>query len=239
MTGLSVFKGAEAHPRFLERHHPEYLYAPPQNYELEAYATDSLHHEHFQIPPGWKGIDGWASNRVVVDFGKSHHGSELLPDEEEAFGPAHVFRNASLVSIIGGTGFPHHPPSLSEAFMARLLELASWGPGWDGDDADPIGALTAFAALTIAFKMSAYVYSEPSVAPMVDGTLILLWSFENGVALEIVIEADGRFPSYAMLSKPDGVVEELALADDATLSALLERQGEYGDHGIRSATYFV
>ena len=117
--------------------------------------------------------------------------------------------------------------------VERLQLLTSLPPGWDGDGADQVDYSTAFSALAIAFQMSGHP-ANPFIAPMVDGSLILRWTFEDGAGLEIVVE-DG-FPTYAMLSR-DGVVEELALHDAASLRTLLAQQGRYADPGIRRATY--
>ena len=130
---------------------------------------------------------------------------------------------------------PERTEALGTKVIERLRILASLAPGWDGDDADPIDYSTAFSALVIALQMSRHA-ADPSVAPMVDGSLILRWTFEDGAALEIVVEEGEALPTYAMLSR-DGVVEELAIDGEATLRALLAQQGRYGDSGIRRATY--
>ena len=110
--------------------------------------------------------------------------------------------------------------------------IASLPPGWEGD---AIAASTALTALSVQLS-TAPVASSPSIAPMVDGSLIMSWLFDDGSSIEIIIEEDEDFPTYAMLAR-DGVVEELALAGADTLNMLLARRGQYSDPGIRRATY--
>ena len=211
-------------------------------------------HRHYQLPldEQGRGPHDWATAWDVTDHSLVYRQSERLLDDEkdeESGSGAHVFVSVPVVSVSAAVGIAHdiagrldharHQQVLSGGFLAQVLRFTSWDRGWDGEDADPIAGSTVIATLSIALRMSAHVSSGPSVAPMVDGALVLRWTFENGSALEIVIEDDGQFPTYAMLSKPDGVVDELALTDEATLSALLDRQGQYGDPRIRSASYFV
>ena len=127
----------------------------------------------------------------------------------------------------------------SEAVTRRILDLVSLTPGWDGHGADPIATSTAVTALLIALGMLPAA-SSPSITPMADGALILRWTFENEVAVEIIVEEDERFPTYAMLTgTTDALMEEIALESEATLRSLLERRGRYDNPEIRTATYSV
>ena len=172
----------------------------------------------------------WATDWVSVESGQVFHRFELVKGGKNV-----ISGQPHRIAARGA----RRRSALSPALVARLLELASLEPGWDEEAADPIAPSTTLAAMLLAYKMAEYASSDPSVSPMVDGSLILLWTFESGVSLEIIIEADERFPTYAMLSRPDGVVEELALKNEAVLGDLLDRQGQYEDPGIRSATYLV
>ena len=58
------------------------------------------------------------------------------------------------------------------------------------------------SAVLIASDMSGFA-GEPSIDPMADGSLIMTWLFE-GASLEIVIEKDEQFPTYAMLARGRG-----------------------------------
>lgn len=170
------------------------------------------------------------------------HGWPVAPTEQQQARIGELRHLVSHISIFDG---PWLPPSkqvrperireLGTEVIERLRELASLAPGWDGADADPIEYSTAFSALVIAVRMSKHT-ADPSVAPMVDGSLILRWTFEDGAALEIVIEEGEDFPTYAMIERV-GEVEELALEDEAALIALLVQRGRHDDLGLRRAVY--
>ena len=179
----------------------------------------------------------WAVGRVKSDSGRVFHkyGMRVFHKYEMY----EMVDAGAVVRVIGkGKSTPLTPATStvraegSRQFMERVRDIASLPPGWEGN---AIAASTVLTALSVQLS-TAPVASAPSIAPMVDGSLIMSWLFDDGSSIEIVIEEDEDFPTYAMLAR-NGVVEELALAGADTLKMLLARQGQYSDPGIRRATY--
>ena len=175
-------------------------------------------------------VPDWTTAWANTDSGQVYHEYEMLGagalggvidtgGEPSRWGPTVGARRLNMERI-------------SQQIREHVRVLMSLPPDWDGD---PIAESTALTALLVTLTMID-VAPEPSTAPMVDGSLIMSWLFEDGASLEIVIEEGEHFPTYAMLAR-DGVVEELALDSEATLRMLLAQRGQYGDPRIRRATY--
>ena len=166
----------------------------------------------------------WAVGWVKSDSGRVFHEYEMV-------------NAGTVVRVIGKGKSPSLMPATSSRqaegirqLMERARAIASLPPGWEGN---------AIAMSTVLTALSVQLWTAPvapAIAPMVDGSLIMSWLFDDGSSIEIVIEEDEDFPTYAMLAR-DGVVEELALAGADTLKMLLARRGQYSDPGIRRATY--
>ena len=108
---------------------------------------------------------------------------------------------------------------VSKAFRDRVWKYAFWDEGWE-EGAERITYPTAGTALVIADRM-ADIAGDPFVAPATDGSLILLWKFEDRSSVEVYIDPDEDHPTWASVIE-GGAVDEITLEDDGSLVALLK-----------------
>ena len=134
------------------------------------------------------------------------------------------------------TSLPPEPPVLhnipldveiprwrvSKAFRDRLWKFTKWSRGWDGEEegAERIAYPTAGTALAITGRMMD-IAGEPFIAPATDGSLVLVWKFEDRSSVEVYVEPDEERPTWASVTE-GGAVDEVTLKDDDSLTALLK-----------------
>ena len=156
------------------------------------------------------GVEDWATAWTKTESGHVYHKYEIVDS------PRVVRR------ILGYRRDPlRRSTALVSSFIADLMRYRE--RGWDGDDADPVSSATAITAISIIAEMLVYASSWPHVAPIADGSLSLLWTFDDST-IEIIIEPGEAFPSYAMRSPRVGVLEEVTLESSGTLRDLLLAQ---------------
>ena len=108
-------------------------------------------------------------------------------------------------------------PRLSRDFWERLLRFVEWAPGWDGHGAEHIDYPTAAYAGSVA-EQTLEVAPEPVVAPAGDGSLLLEWSLQNGVRVEVFVQ-QSSLDSAAVVQT--GQVDEVPLTGVEDLLAVL------------------
>lgn len=112
---------------------------------------------------------------------------------------------------------PALPPWVSSV-EESLLRIAALGPGWDGEQAEPMSWRALDSALMVLVETMSNDTVSPQIVPTYDGGLQLEWHCA-GVDLEVYIQPNGQVSAWLQEA---GREWELNRYPCARLSRLLE-----------------